>query len=374
MAGSDSDLAFNPAAYTLAVLDYPGLCPGPRVRSDGTCDSFDGEPSVSAYDDCGSPVQAQDDLCRNYRCCDVSLGDLHALVEHFEEAHVVIIDDPATQQLAFYPDSLVQWTGGVLPAHHGTYETYADYILALTKTHKEYKYEATVATRDILPVSQNTTEELQESVAPTAAAQDITRKLNKETPLSVDSVPSDAGVRISTSPVRVCAGSSLLSKRFPCPEPGCTKSYKQANGLRYHMAHGSCSFIPSRHYEAVQCLLVEKGLSPDARLSENDAQELKREVERRTHPFVCGVDECDRRYKTFGGLRYHCLHSGEHGYGGLRLLASGRHQCLQLLTGRSRETAQAQAQAAAAVVTRAATSGGTRTLPSVARERRSCSS
>ena len=31
----------------------------------------------------------------------------------------------------------------------------------------------------------------------------------------------------------------LLSKPFRCPKANCNKSYKQANGLKYHMMHGS---------------------------------------------------------------------------------------------------------------------------------------
>lgn len=34
------------------------------------------------------------------------------------------------------------------------------------------------------------------------------------------------------------ASNLLLSKPFKCPKPGCMKSYKQANGLKYHMTHG----------------------------------------------------------------------------------------------------------------------------------------
>lgn len=36
-----------------------------------------------------------------------------------------------------------------------------------------------------------------------------------------------------------------LSKPFKCPTAHCNKSYKQANGLKYHMTHGQCCFLPS---------------------------------------------------------------------------------------------------------------------------------
>ena len=36
-------------------------------------------------------------------------------------------------------------------------------------------------------------------------------------------------------------GSSLLSRPFRCPNPNCNRSYKQANGLKYHVTHGTCN-------------------------------------------------------------------------------------------------------------------------------------
>jgi len=184
--------------------------------------------------------------------------------------------------------------------------------------------------------------------------------------------------------------SLLMSKPFRCPKPNCNKSYKQANGLKYHMTHGSCNFAPPKDLEHVKDLLERKrrereqqaaqgaGLTRSASLgsaptpsgssssgyaptplsqnsaedpstpgtplsptsilsltysdlsniSESDLREVEREAERRLRPFACGVGECTRRYKNMNGLRYHYQHSGDHGSVGLALLASGQHECL----------------------------------------------
>jgi hypothetical protein len=54
-------------------------------------------------------------------------------------------------------------------------------------------------------------------------------------------------------------GSGLLqSKPFKCPKPNCNKSYKQANGLKYHLTHGSCNFAPPKDLEHVQAILERK--------------------------------------------------------------------------------------------------------------------
>ncbi|KAF6756679.1 hypothetical protein DFP72DRAFT_1168833 [Ephemerocybe angulata] len=186
------------------------------------------------------------------------------------------------------------------------------------------------------------------------------------------------------------ASSLLLSKPFRCPKPNCNKSYKQANGLKYHMTHGSCNFAPPKDLEHVKDLLERKRRERDAQalangttplnrsvslggnsgadggsstgnqnhnpahigglpttldtallnsyydlnlqsmnITETELREVEREAEKRLRPFACGVGDCQRRYKNMNGLRYHYQHSGEHGAVGLALLASGQHECLQ---------------------------------------------
>ncbi|KAH0835612.1 hypothetical protein J3R83DRAFT_9357 [Lanmaoa asiatica] len=137
------------------------------------------------------------------------------------------------------------------------------------------------------------------------------------------------------------ASSLLLSKPFRCPKPNCNKSYKQANGLKYHMTHGSCNFAPPKDLEQVQALLASKRSAREAAgeddnmITEGELREVEREAERRLRPFACGVSDCQRRYKNMNGLRYHYQHSGDHGAIGLALLASGQHECLQHAHGKS---------------------------------------
>ncbi|KIM87788.1 hypothetical protein PILCRDRAFT_261344 [Piloderma croceum F 1598] len=159
--------------------------------------------------------------------------------------------------------------------------------------------------------------------------------------------PSSATPRASTTLSRP-ASSLLLSKPFRCPKPNCNKSYKQANGLKYHMTHGSCNFAPPKDLEQVQALLASKRSQRQAAeangeevdpsfgmISEGEMREVEREAERRLRPFACGVADCQRRYKNMNGLRYHYQHSGDHGAIGLALLASGQHECLQNAHGKS---------------------------------------
>lgn len=112
--------------------------------------------------------------------------------------------------------------------------------------------------------------------------------------------------RISTTLSRP-ATSLLLSKPFKCPKAACNKSYKQANGLKYHMTHGSCNFAPPKDLEQIQALLASKRSQKAAEsgepLSDAEMREVEKEAERRLRPYACGVGECQRRYKNMNGLR-----------------------------------------------------------------------
>jgi len=68
------------------------------------------------------------------------------------------------------------------------------------------------------------------------------------------------------------------SKPFRCPYPGCTKSYKNRNGLKYHTQHG------------------------------HQQEEFYADLEV-CKPFVCTVKGCNKRYKNSNGLKYHLEHS-----------------------------------------------------------------
>jgi transcription factor SFP1 len=85
------------------------------------------------------------------------------------------------------------------------------------------------------------------------------------------------------------AAALMLSKPFRCPTVGCNKSYKQANGLKYHITHGQCNFMPR-----------------DPSLDGLDDHE----ADQKSRPYVCQVGSCTRRYKNMNGLRESSLKMG----------------------------------------------------------------
>ncbi|KAK9674609.1 Transcriptional regulator of ribosomal biogenesis proteins [Basidiobolus ranarum] len=66
-------------------------------------------------------------------------------------------------------------------------------------------------------------------------------------------------------------------KPYKCPVPGCEKSYKNANGLKYHKLHGHCS--------------NGDGSKPTIK------------------PYKCSYPDCGKSYKNLNGLKYHIEHT-----------------------------------------------------------------
>lgn len=71
---------------------------------------------------------------------------------------------------------------------------------------------------------------------------------------------------------------------YRCNKPGCTKTYKQANGLKYHLLKGQCNFDPN-YANNMDRLALE-------------------DVEDKPKAFACVVGNgCKKRYKHMTGLR-----------------------------------------------------------------------
>ncbi|ETW76625.1 hypothetical protein HETIRDRAFT_455141 [Heterobasidion irregulare TC 32-1] len=471
--------SFNPASYTRAFFGsplswrpgsfgshfYPGSSPGQLLGPLDPNDFRSGKISSSIESDRGSLIHAlgalerEEEFCRNYTCCGLNLTDLHALVEHFEECHVVVVDpyntapappssprqapyfsqdalaalaaqhhaqqhlgsfDPDDMELdldsspssssassppqtpistplaSYIPSYAFSQPGSacpspvsafdttsVLPSRAGgsplapfppahrapvraaedafnAYSGYQDYSAGMPGTVPSPKGMRSSVLADDRSMSEpgspygclppallfststtpaNTPSTSRVPSPSNGAASYLPLSAHASTSASASnsgtSTPASAITPRASTTLSRPSSSLLLSKPFRCPKPNCSKSYKQANGLKYHMTHGSCNFAPPKDLEALQALLAEKGVgvgadgaTRGAQMSEGEMREVEREAERRLRPFACGVGDCQRRYKNMNGLRYHYQHSGDHGATGLKLLASGQHECL----------------------------------------------
>ncbi|KIY44733.1 hypothetical protein FISHEDRAFT_61759 [Fistulina hepatica ATCC 64428] len=492
--------SFNPASYAKHLLGSPlswtpATSFGGRILAAGSptakllssVDRFSGQMSSSVESisvmNALSVFDREGELCRNYTCCGLHLNDLHALLEHFEEVHIITnnpaqigipfnpISHPPAQQssfpsspsssqpaysVPFDPDDMdldsvqpasessssPQYSGTSspppdtpVPAPLDAYNPQNNYVQPYSNPYSQppspgpfgAKPHLNISTATFFgfgastnPNNYDTTmtdvtegETSNQGVPPSLLFGTSTSKGSKgvskavslpTTPLATTPVPRaspatgltrsntamgrqsgsatpvqlDASSSNVVAPSKTTSGSvstllsNISSKPFKCPKPNCNKSYKQANGLKYHMTHGSCNFAPAKEVEHVKDLLLERRrqqshnpnspLGPSAPtsnsstpetstpgtpsgrardvdlstspslegLTEADILSLSREAEKRLRPFACGVGDCQRRYKNMNGLRYHYQHSGDHGAIGLRMLAGGVHECLSL--------------------------------------------
>ncbi|THH13557.1 hypothetical protein EW146_g6667, partial [Bondarzewia mesenterica] len=133
---SGNNGSFNPASYTRAFFGspiswrpgsfgsrfYPGSSPGQLLGPLDPTDFRCGKISSSIESDRGSLLHAlstmerEDELCRNYTCCGLNLTDLHALVDHFEECHVVVVDPYAASGSVLAPPGTTLKNPSYFPA------------------------------------------------------------------------------------------------------------------------------------------------------------------------------------------------------------------------------------------------------------------
>jgi len=273
--------------------------------------------------------------CRDYTCCGLTLKDLHALVEHFEEAHVVVVDPVAQQPAAVdfsaggfdladdmdldEPESMAPIAStSAVPAGAFAAQSVLVHRAPMWNTSGTSTFTPYPRMRDALRRYQDFSTEATDCVVPEllfspsvtpspsgsrdGSPDPILRRGSSDS--SGDDTPSTptAAWVIPRERVFMTRAAGILTasdlptprpKPFRCPKPGCSKAYKQANGLKYHLTHGQCNFAP---------------LDPNS-------DELK--------PYICQAG-CGKRFKNMSGLRYHYLHSS-HGQQGLEMLDAGKH-------------------------------------------------
>ncbi|KAG1729863.1 uncharacterized protein EDB91DRAFT_803883 [Suillus paluster] len=165
-------------------------------------------------------VEREQTICSDFTCCGLSLTDLHSLVDHFEEAHVVVFDSAGN---AVYPHP-----SPILRSFDRENEgPYMSVVLGYPAP------KAPVALLDLEPTSDCSSPSI--SSEPTSPIE--TSSEESALPKSFGKVKSKAvrsGKRVHQPRQR------NKDKSYKCPRPDCTKTYLNANGLKYHLEKGTC--------------------------------------------------------------------------------------------------------------------------------------
>ncbi|KIK97467.1 hypothetical protein PAXRUDRAFT_221369 [Paxillus rubicundulus Ve08.2h10] len=209
------------------------------------------------------------DFCSNFTCCGRSLGDLHELIDHFEEAHVIVIGPDGS---SIYPVSQT----GLSDRTPTPYCAAAPFSKVVFEDHRSWISEAVSDPFRIIPAKL--------AVPETAAlVADFDVISEKWTNLSADqlclppsSFTADTDVdaerdghssylplRTEKKRQRGNVGSRRRDKSHKCPRPGCTKSYLNPNGLKYHLEKGTCSIDPTFHRDPLRANCKDPFLVPE---------------------------------------------------------------------------------------------------------------
>ncbi|EPT05505.1 hypothetical protein FOMPIDRAFT_1057253 [Fomitopsis schrenkii] len=216
------------------------------------------------------------DKCSDFACCGLSLPDLHALVDHFEENHVLIVGHNG--QLSSSP-LVVSYPQPDPPAECSTLLGFSPY----TRAHGHLHPRADLFDHDFSDATSSDTAShssgstfpspnpsepiclppslfsvyppLPPDVLPECAPLERTRERQSAT----KPAPAPARAKASKAKAQLLhphpqphlppaetqrkRRSREREKAYKCPRPGCSKAYLNPNGLKYHLEKGTCTIV-----------------------------------------------------------------------------------------------------------------------------------
>ncbi|KAH9831512.1 uncharacterized protein C8Q71DRAFT_288894 [Rhodofomes roseus] len=238
----------------------------------------------SSLDEPSTPPPAFDptqrDICSDFSCCGLSLPDLHALVDHFEEHHVVMNGRPTCSPLVLSypqpdppaePSSLFGASSPFASATHphlyphpdGFEHDFSDG----TSDSASYSSGSTLPSPnpsepmclppslltvhpplppDVLPPRQPAIERHKDQRPahrkPASASTKQKASKAKAQLLGADHHPH---IQPHAPPAETHKKRRAREreKAYKCPRPGCSKAYLNPNGLKYHLEKGTCTIV-----------------------------------------------------------------------------------------------------------------------------------
>lgn len=247
--------------------------------------------SPSPYSKLDSFDQKQElekDFCRDFSCCGLNLGNLHQLLEHYEEYHLSRSGNSSEDEEQRDPNSPIcsfdEEDTSLLqkPMHLAQLASCTSTKAHLTKSDlnmlenaQKYASKQSVQTLDSIVDGLKTP-----SLSPSESG-------SQHDPFYEDEIPDVVGctthwIRKANLIISSTSNSSFedqSDKPYRCHMEDCDKAYKNANGLKYHRLHGHCS--PTDGSDLLDA----------------------------SKPYTCSLGTCRKRYKNLNGLKYHIEHT-----------------------------------------------------------------
>ncbi|KAG6852871.1 hypothetical protein C0991_008451 [Blastosporella zonata] len=206
-------------------------------------------------------------FCTNFSCCNIVLPDLHALLDHYDvttSGHSVkSISRTSTPSLTRSPSSSPPsspgWQSSPESSPPRRYVTLwpAPGPTCTANVTEIAAPEPLVYEPDVYALSEFPTYEHCYDAATSPELQNLKQSLADAIPASVPEIgdkgrragPSSAEHKkpsvkrkgkVDLTGVPLATARKRSKKAYQCPTPGCTKSYLNPNGLKYHQEKGTC--------------------------------------------------------------------------------------------------------------------------------------
>lgn len=264
---ASTDCVSSPFLNSIAGIHNTELISSPDPYS--KLDSFD------------QKQELEKEFCRDFVCCGLNLGNLHQLLEHYEEYHMShssnsSSDDEETDPI-LQNGSLREGTTMLqqpmhlaqLAASYSSKEHLTKHDINILENARKYSSRKTVVTLDSIVDHLNTP-----SLSPT---ENIGYRGDNYFDEDVKHRPSSAVINSNNASCN--SNEDQTDKPYRCHVADCDKAYKNANGLKYHRLHGHC---------------------PPG--DGNDILDASK-------PYNCSLGNCRKRYKNLNGLKYHIEHT-----------------------------------------------------------------
>ena len=211
----------------------------------------------------------EDQFCKDYSCCGLQLGDMHELIQHFEENHVVIdsdMDEEDDLQFQFEnTQDMMDIDDDKIVNPSDIYQN--DVVFGIPA------FDTSVIRKRQSPNNWKTPKK--------SDSPPNTFPLDMEGPTTIIQATSELVV---TDKKKILTPQDKKLKKekddrpYKCKINGCLKAYKNPGGLKYHMHHGHCE--------------------------DTGDPEMNNIIHK---PYQCTVKECGKRYKNLNGLKvYFC--------------------------------------------------------------------
>jgi hypothetical protein len=240
-------------------------------------------------------------FCKNFMCCGLSLASMHELLEHYESSHVKheLEESSEYQRNNFKRQGLKRFKYNptldlrnldVMPSCNNDSSAFESAIyrvnyrgpLTASPYSNDLKdaefYESSLIT--VVPASLSAPSE-DELIFTDLDVHPTAKEYLKSLRLADGTKPKKA------QDILESVGIHSKWRKHQCLVPGCGKVYKNANGLKYHSFH--CHSIIERNVADA----VGKAVREDPSL----------------RPFKCTSVDCEKRYKNSNGLKYHMIHA-----------------------------------------------------------------